>query len=168
MSTNSSNDPIELDSPDDSKYLIFKLGKDLYGSPLIGIREVLETQALKPIPNTADYFLGLINVRGQIFGVVDLRIRFKTEMNEKQKEVLLIFDTDSGPVGAVVGGIESVISVQPEQLNVKVNIRNQVPIDYLLGALSHNGQIVTLIDLNKTLSNDDFVAIKSARVSNSG
>jgi purine-binding chemotaxis protein CheW len=161
-------DSPEIESSDESKYLIFRLGAEIYGTPLLGVREVLQPQAPKPIPNTAEYFKGLINVRGQILGVVDLRIRFDYPVTSFASVAFLVFETETGPIAAIVDKVEAVVRIDESQLQKKPNIRSQVPVEFLIGASSHQGQLVTLIDLNKTLSKEDYVAIQKAKLSVAG
>lgn len=155
---------ISFEEADESKYLIYRLGTEIYGTPLLGVREVLQPQNPKPIPNTSAYFRGLINVRGQIIGVVDLRMRFDYPANDSSTTALLVFETESGPIAAIVDKVEAVTKIDDSHLHKKPNIKSQVPVEFLIGASSHQGQLVTLIDLNRTLSNEDYVQIQKAKV----
>lgn len=165
METDEIND---IDSADESKYLIFRLGSDAYGTPLLGVREVLEAQVPKPIPNTAPYFKGLINVRGQIIGVVDLRVRFDYPSVESETLAYMIFETETGPFAAVVDRVEAVVKIDDVGMQKKPNIRTQIPVEFLLGASTHEGLLVTLIDLNRILSADDYVLIQKAKLAATG
>lgn len=158
----------DIDSSDESKYLIFRLGSDAYGTPLLGVREVLEAQSAKPIPNTAPYFKGLINVRGQIIGVVDLRLRFDYPTVETPTVAYMLFETETGPFAAIVDKVEAVVRIDDVNLQKKPNIRTQIPVEYLLGATTYEGSLVTLIDLNKTLSAEDYVMIQKAKLAATG
>ncbi len=159
-----SDDDAEFETGDESRYLLFKIGSDSYATPLLGVREVLETQIPKPIPNTAPHFKGLINVRGQILGVVDLRVRFNYPEVESPTNTLMLFETESGPIAAVVDRVEAVVRVDESELHKNPNIRSQIPIEYLLGATNYQGSLVTLIDLNKTLCHDDYIQIQKAKL----
>jgi purine-binding chemotaxis protein CheW len=161
-------DSPEIDQADESKYLIFRLGAEIYGTPLLGVREVLQPQQPKPIPNTAEHFLGLINNRGQIIGVVDLRVRFDYPITDLSSVAYLVFETETGPIAAVVDRVEAVVRIDESQLHKKPNIRSQVPVEFLIGASSHQDQLVTLIDLNKTLSKEDYVEIQKAKIAAAG
>lgn len=156
----------ENEANENSKYLVFRLGTELYGTPLLGVREVLEPLNPKPIPNTVEHFKGLINVRGQIMGVVDLRGRFGYPRESPVTLAYLIFETDAGPIAAIVDKVEAVYRFEDAQAQKKPHIRSQVPMDFLLGASTYQNQLVTLIDLNKTLSGEDYVEIKRAKMAN--
>lgn len=157
-----------FDQADEAKYLIFRLGTEIYGTPLLGVREVLQPHPPKPIPNTAPHFMGLINVRGLIMGVVDLRVRFEYPIVENPSVAFLVFETESGPIAAVVDKVEAVVKIDEGQLHKQPNIRSQVPVEFLIGASSHRGQLVTLINLNKTLSKEDYVQIQKAKLAVAG
>lgn len=158
----------ELDSADEAKYLIFRLGSEAYGTPLLGVREVLETQSPKPIPNTVPYFKGLINIRGQIIGVVDLRLRFEYPTVESPTVAYMLFETETGPFAAIVDKVEAVVRIDDVSLQKKPNIRMQIPVEYLIGASTYEGSLVTLIDLSKILSDEDYVLIQKAKLATTG
>lgn len=147
-----------------SKYLLFRLDGEIYGTPLLGVREVIQPQATKAIPNTAPYFKGLINVRGQIIGVVDLRLRFEYTAIDVPSMAFLIFETEVGPIAAVVDKVEAVVKIDDDNFHKKPNIRSQVPAEFFIGATTHEDQLVTLIDLNKTLSTEDYVKIQQSKM----
>lgn len=149
---------------DIAKYLVFRLNQELYATPLLGVREVVEPQAPKPIPNTAKYFLGLINIRGQIIGLVDLRIKLGYQHRDQEHQALLVFDSDSGPVAAMVDSVEAVLSFEPTSIHKNPNVRSQVPTEFLVGIAKHNEELVTIIDLNKCLASDDYVAITGSKM----
>jgi purine-binding chemotaxis protein CheW len=155
----------DLDSADDSKYLIFRIGNESYGTPLLGVREVLESQTPKPIPNTAPHFKGLINVRGQIIGVVDLRVRFGYPASTSPSLALMVFETETGAFAAIVDKVEAVIKIDEKELNQNPHIRSQIAHQFLIGAASYDGGLVTLVDLNKILSTDEYVQIQKAKLS---
>jgi purine-binding chemotaxis protein CheW len=149
---------------DDARYLLFKVGGELYGTPLLGVREVVEPQEAKPLPNTAPFFSGVINLRGQVVGVVDLRKRFECEVKKHPGMALMVFDTDSGPLAALVDEIECVVQIPPAHIESKPAVRSHVGLDYLLGVGNHDGRLVSLIDLNRVLGNEELKSPSPVRV----
>ena len=143
---------------DDTRFLLFRVGGELYGTPLLGIREVVEPQEPKPIPNTVSFFSGVINLRGQVIGILDLRKRFGCEATQHPGMALMIFMTESGPLGALVDGIESVAKIPPEGIDAKALVRTHVPPDYFIGIGNQDGRLVSLIDLNKVLGAEELKA----------
>jgi purine-binding chemotaxis protein CheW len=157
------NDGSEMQD-DDARYLLFKVGGDLYGTPLLGIREVVEPQEAKPLPNTAPFFSGVINLRGQVVGVVDLRKRFGCEAKKHAGMALMVFDTETGPLAALVDEIECVVQIPPSQIESKPPVRSHVSVDYLLGIGNHESRLVSLIDLNRVLGSEELKSASSVRV----
>lgn len=148
---------------DDARFLLFKVGGQLYGTPLLGIREVVEPQEPKPIPNTVSFFSGVINLRGQVVGVVDLRKRFGCEASRLPRMALMVFSTESGPLGALVDEIECVVKIPAAKIESKAVIRTQVPADYFIGIGNQDGRLISLIDLNKILGTEELKAAHAIR-----
>ena len=144
---------------DDARYLLFRVGGQLYGTPLLGIREVVEPQETKPLPNTVSFFSGVINVRGQVIGVVDLRKRFGCEATKHQRMALMVFDTESGSLAALVDEIECVVQIPPAQIEAKPVVRSHVSVDYLLGIGNQDGRLISLIDLNRVLGSEELKSV---------
>jgi len=144
---------------DEIRYLLFRLGGELYGTPLLGIREVVEPQEPKPVPNTVPYFSGVINIRGQVVGVLDLRQRFQHDAEKHTGMALMVFDTEAGPLGALVDRVEAVVPIPDSSIEKKPNVRTTVPLEFLLGIGNENGRLVTLVDLNRILGREELRAI---------
>ena len=150
-----SNDGVQNSVSDEesieNKYLLFRLGDELYGTPLLGVREVVEPQAPKPIPNTAKHFSGVINIRGEIVGVTDLRTRFAHKAEAGAHMALMVFSTDGGPMAGLVDRVESVISLTEKEIEHNPNVGIEVHREALIGIGKHNKRLITLIDLHKVL-----------------
>lgn len=149
---------------DDARFLLFKVAGELYGTPLLGIREVVEPQEPKPIPNTVPFFSGVINLRGQVVGVVDLRKRFGHEATKHHGMALMVFETESGPLAAVVDEIDCVVQLTEEHIDTKPIVRANVPSEYLLGIGNQDGRLISLIDLNRILGSEDLKVMTGPRV----
>ena len=106
----------DTNNQDSEKYLVYQLGGESYASPLMEVREVIEYRAAKPIPHTAPFFKGVINVRGEIIGVVDLRTRLGIETGTAPS-AHLIFDAESGPLAAVVDRVHAVSVIHEKDLD---------------------------------------------------
>jgi purine-binding chemotaxis protein CheW len=141
---------------DESRYLLFKVGREVYGTPLLGVREVVEPQEPKPIPNTAPFFSGVINLRGQVVGVVDLRKRFGQDVTKHSGMALMVFETEGGPLGALVDEIECVTRIPRDSIETAVVVRSHVSLDCLIGIGNQEGRLVSLIDLKKILGSEEL------------
>ena len=145
-------------SENDSKYLIYNIGDEKYGSPLLSIREVLEYQKPKFMPNMVASFSGVINVRGAIVGVVDLRNRFSIANSVGPKTAMLLCDTEKGAVVAVVDLVESVVEFEGGNIEIKPPIKSRVEQKYLIGVAKRDEELVTILDLHKLLNEEEYKA----------
>lgn len=142
-------------NPDDSsdKYIVFQMGSELFAASLLEVREVIETQPPKPIPNMASYFKGVINIRGEIIGVIDLRERLG--INDKSQSLCqLVFETPSGPLAAVVDKVHSVIVADISTLERRPNIAQGSDRAYFIGVGKVGDRLVTFINLPKIVSGE--------------
>ncbi len=141
----------------DDRYILFQLNNELYGTPLLAAREVVELQAIKKIPHASPDFLGVINVRGEIIGVVDLRIRFGMNSSQNENSAMIIFSTSLGTMAVVVDRLEAVAQIEPSQIESNPSLQSKIPLDYLLGIAKYESQMVTLLDLLKTVKQEQFI-----------
>ncbi|MFZ4402579.1 MAG: chemotaxis protein CheW [Pseudobdellovibrionaceae bacterium] len=138
-----------------NRWIVFNIGGEIYGIRLLDAREVIEYQRPKFVPNMADYFLGVINIRGTIVGVIDLRKKLNVEPAKgKIRTPLLVCETPFGPVAAVVDKIEAVTFIAEDQIELNVPIKSKIQKEYLIGIAKHKEQMLVLVDLLKALSDE--------------
>ena len=150
----------DLAGDNSTRFLLFSLGTEFYGTPILGVREVLEPMPIKPIPNAVKYFSGVINVRGEIVGIIDLRVRFGHERGDPVTKAFIIFDSAVGPIGAIVDKVEVVADISEENIERNPKIETDVPMDFLVGIGKHNDRLVSLVDFNKALGAEDLSHLK--------
>lgn len=141
---------------EEDRYFIFQLGNELCGTPLLGVKEVLQSQEIKPVPNTKPYFVGMINIRGQIIGVIDLRLRYGHDATKSPSIAFVVFDTNRGTIAAIVDRVESVTSIPSNDIDRTKSVMTEIASEHLLGIAHVNSRLVTILDLNKLLANEDI------------
>lgn len=150
---------MDLDNASTDKFLEFLLGDGAFATPLIDIREVIEFRSPKPIPHTANYFKGVINLRGEILGVVDLRQRLDIKGSETPV-AMLVFETDHGPLAAIVDRVTSVTVIPEAQIDHRasgqaaINDRN-----YFRGVGRSAERLITIITLKNILSKEQMAEV---------
>jgi len=127
------------------KYLIFLLGGETYGTPLLNVREVIENKEAKPVPNSDMAFEGVINLRGDVIGVVDLRKILKVE--PRQSLSILVFESEMGTLGGIVDRCMSVTEIPESAVDKASSMGKRDGANYLLGIGKTSEGLVTLIDL---------------------
>jgi len=152
----------ERQQQEDKRYLLFLLGNELYGAPLGAIREVVEPQDPKTIPNTAKSFLGVINIRGKIVGVLDLRLKFDIEAQNGSDRALIVFETAAGPTAVLVDKVEAVVRVPDSDIERNPTVRTTVPLQYLIGIGKYKERLVTLVNLVDILDAEELTHMRAA------
>ena len=135
----------QLSKDTHSKFLIFNLGNEVYGTPLLSVREVIEYKIPKPVPNTDSSFEGVINLRGEVIGILDLRKIFKVEA--PTAACLLVFESEMGVLAAAVDKVVSVTEIKDTNIDHKQSGGKKLDIEYLIGIGKTDQGLVTLIDL---------------------
>lgn len=102
-------------------------------------------------------------MRGQILGVIDMRIRFGHEPESTEKLALIVFETDKGTLAAVVDSVNSVSYIKDEDIQKDVQVSTRVPLDYFQGIARVDNQLISLIDLKNVLTDEDFTVLAQAR-----
>lgn len=133
-------------------YLIFELNNEVYGTKLLDTREVIEPIKTKPIPNTEKYFQGVINIRGEIVGVIDLRILYGHQETSGPFKAFLVVETSQGPIATVVDKVLSVTHLEEEDIDGDTIISSLISDDDIIGIAKKNNQLITLVNLPNILA----------------
>lgn len=141
----------------ENRYLLFYVGKDLYGVPLLDVKEVIEYQQPKPVPNMVSHFSGVINLRGAIVGVLDLRKKFSVPFDHSRTTPMLICETSQGLLAAVIDHVDSVSVISSECIDLKPPVQTKVKLDYLVGIARIAESLVCIIELKKLISDEVLV-----------
>ncbi len=150
---------MDLDNDSTDKYLEFLLGDGAFATPLIDIREVIEYRAPKPIPHTAIYFKGVINLRGEIIGVVDLRQRLEVKSPETPV-AMLVFETEHGALAAVVDRVTSVTVIPESQIDHRSSGQAAATDrNYFRGVGRSEDRLITIITLKNILSKEQMAEV---------
>lgn len=148
------------------RYLVFNLSGTKYATPLLAAREVIEVPPFREIPNAKSYFLGLANLRGEVVGIIDLRKMFNLDSEAHERNSIIIYESSSGPLGAMIDEISGVVNLGGDSIAQEVNIKSNVPQKYLKGiAKLNDGELVIVLDLKNVLEEDDLVQIKKLKKS---
>src|SRR5262245_61525243 len=140
---------VTSESAGDDKYLVFQLGTNLFATPLIEVREVIEYHPPKAIPHTAPFFKGVINIRGEIVGVIDLRQRLEIQGSETPM-AQLIFESEAGSLAAIVDKVLSVTVITEANLDRRVAAHSQQGDNqYFIGVGKAENKILTVVSLSK-------------------
>jgi purine-binding chemotaxis protein CheW len=139
------------------KYLIFQLGKEEFGIQVIKVREIMGVQDITPVPHLPAHVKGVLNLRGKIIPVVDLRLKFGLEAKEYTQRTCIIVvqvaiaGEQPSPIGIVVDGVAEVLNVADADVEDTPQFGEGSDTSYLLGIAKIKGQVKLLLDIDKAL-----------------
>ncbi|HEY8086007.1 MAG TPA: chemotaxis protein CheW [Methylophilaceae bacterium] len=157
--------PVEVgaaESVDAGEYLTFTLGEEEYGIDILKVQEIRGYDAVTKIANTPDFIKGVINLRGTIVPIVDLRIRFNlgsVEYNEFT--VVIILTVRDRVVGVVVDGVSDVITLQSSQINTVPSMVSTIDTKYLVGLGTVEGRMLILVNIESLMTSQEMQVIES-------
>lgn len=143
----------------EGKYLTFTLGEEAYGIGIIKVKEIIGMMPITPVPQTPRFVKGVINLRGKVVPVVDLRLRFGLEeTGYTERTCIIVVETEgkSGDVviGIVVDSVSEVLNIKGEDIEDAPNFGTKLNTDYILGMAKMEGGVKILLDIDRVLSAD--------------
>lgn len=147
-----------------SEFLAFKLGEEEYGIDILRVQEIRSFERPTRMANAPEHILGVVNLRGVIVPIVDMRIKFKLNpVNYNTFTVVIVLNIGSRVVGMVVDGVSDVITLSPEQLRPVPELSSAVASDHLLAIGSLENRMLILIDIEKLMSSADLGLVSSSQ-----
>ncbi|MEM1423200.1 MAG: chemotaxis protein CheW [Planctomycetota bacterium] len=153
-----------IGSENDNKFLTFRLGEENYGVHILRVREIIGLIEITALPRTPDYVKGVINLRGKIIPVVQLRVRFGLEEIEDTESTCIIVvevenaeNDDKHQVGVIVDSVSEVLDIPPGGIEPAPRFASEVECNYIHGmgkVPGHEGEadeVVVLLDLDNIL-----------------
>lgn len=135
------------------EFLSFTLGKEEYGIHILGVQELRGYENVAHIANAPDFIKGVINLRGIIVPIIDLRIKFNFDAPRyDQFTVVVILNVGGRTIGMVVDSVSDVILLDPERIKPAPQMGTTVDIDYLIGLGTIDERMIILIDIEKLIS----------------
>lgn len=147
-------------------YLTFYLDEELFGLKILMVREVLEYTPITKVPMTAEFMRGVINVRGHVVPVVDLRQKFGLEAVEQTINTCIIIveldvDGESSTMGALVDGVQEVLDIAPEQIEDSPRLGSKIDTRFIQGIGKLGERFVILLDIQAIFSNQELSMISN-------
>lgn len=143
--------------------LTFTLGGEEYGIDILKVQEIRGYDAVTAIANTPDFIKGVINLRGIIVPIVDMRIKFRLGNAEyDQFTVVIILNVANRVVGMVVDGVSDVITLTPEQIRPAPEFGSAIDTRYVMGLGTVDERMLILVDIEKLMTSRDMELVDVA------
>jgi purine-binding chemotaxis protein CheW len=145
----------------DKRFLCFSLGHEIFSIPLLQVREVIAVPEFTQIPYTPAYFCGIMNLRGKVISVIDMRKKLNITSKGSEENSVIVCDLDNIIIGVLVDSVDYVINIEEDKIMPKPDMQSSIFNDYIEGIFDFKTQIILLINLVKTLSIEDLVHLKN-------
>ncbi|MBI1423492.1 MAG: chemotaxis protein CheW [Gammaproteobacteria bacterium] len=149
---------------EESQYLTFSLGKEMFAIGILNIKEILEFGQLTPVPMMPGFIRGVINLRGAVVPVIDLGARFGGQQSEITKRTCIVIievTTEEGhqDIGVVVDAVSEVLEIPDEEIEPAPAFGARIRADFIASMGKVNGKFVIILNVNKVLSVDELAMV---------
>lgn len=145
------------------KYLTFALAHEEYGLPVLKVREIIKMMDITGVPQVPEHIKGVINLRGKVIPVVDLRLKFGLAQEAYTERTCIIvaeveIDARRVMLGMIVDQVSEVLNISPEEIEATPDFGERITTDYMRGVAKIKGTVKILLDIDRVLAGDTFFA----------
>ena len=149
----------------EGKYLTFTLAEEEYGIGILKIKEIIGMLPITSVPQTPDFVKGVINLRGKVIPVIDLRLRFgmgEIDYTERTCIIVVEIEGQEGTVliGIVVDSVSEVLNIKSDDIEDTPTFGTKLNTDYILGMAKMEGGVKILLDIDRVLSSEEVAALE--------
>jgi purine-binding chemotaxis protein CheW len=146
-----------------SQYLTFKLDEEVFALDISKVREVLDFTTVARVPRTPDFMLGVINLRGSVVPVVDMRLKFGMSKTQRSVNTCIIIveieiDGETTILGALVDTVQEVLDLDPEQIEPPPRIGTRLDTRFIKGMGKRDYDFIIILDIDKIFSAEEMAA----------
>lgn len=157
-------------SSETSQFLTFRLADGVYALDIGKVREVLDLGAVTRVPRTPGFLCGVINLRGSVVPVADLRVRFDMSRTEKTVNTSVIIteiavEGETVVLGVLADAVEEVIELEQRNIAPPPKIGTGVRSDFITGMADQDDRFLVILDIDKVFSSDDIALVRPAGTS---
>lgn len=143
------------------QYLTFKLAEEIFALDVAKVREILEITTITKVPQTPDSMRGVINLRGSVVPVIDMRLKFGMSETEQTVNTCIIvvevnMDGDSTVLGALADSVQEVVEMEPDTIETAPHIGTKMNTDFIKGMGKVDSRFVMILDIDKVFSSREL------------
>jgi purine-binding chemotaxis protein CheW len=151
----------------EGKYLTFSMAKEEYGIGILKIKEIIGMMAITPVPKTPEFVKGVINLRGKVIPVVDLRLKFGMDAIDYTDRTCIIVveiavQAGTVQIGIVVDAVSEVLSIKGDEVEDTPTFGTKLNTQYILGMAKMEGSVKILLDIDQVLSGQEIAVLEEA------
>ncbi|MBF0559571.1 MAG: chemotaxis protein CheW [Nitrospirae bacterium] len=152
---------------DTRQYLTFKLADEIFALDVAKVREILDFTTVTKVPQTPDFMRGVINLRGNVVPVVDMRLKFGMTMTEKTVNTCIIvtevtINGETAVIGDLADSVQEVIELEPDQIEPAPKIGMSIRTEFISGMGKRNGEFIMILDMDRVFSSEELAVVQDA------
>jgi purine-binding chemotaxis protein CheW len=149
-------------------YLTFKLGEEVFALEVTAVREVLDFTTITKVPRTPEFMRGVINLRGSVVPVVDLRLAFNMARTEKTVNTCIIVvevasEQERIVIGALADSVEEVVELEPDQIQPAPSLGSSIKTDFIRGMGRRDAEFIMILDSDRVFCTGELEMLKQCR-----
>ena len=145
------------------KYLTFVLASEEYGLEILKVREIIGVMDITAVPRTPDFVKGVINLRGKVIPVIDLRLKFgMTEAERTEQTCIIVVDIGGVEMGTIVDQVSEVLDISADDIEDAPSFGTDVDTDFIRGMGKTDQRVTILLDISKVLSSPELAAVQAS------
>jgi purine-binding chemotaxis protein CheW len=153
------------------QYLTFKLDEEIYAVDVAKVREILDFPAITKVPRTPDFMRGVINLRGSVVPVVDMRLKFGMSKTEKSVNTCIVvvevmLDNEPTVIGALADSVQEVIELEASQIEPPPKIGSRLRVEFLRGMGKIGDRFLMILDIDKVFSGEEILQLTESASGN--
>jgi len=146
------------------KFLTFFLSSEEYGIEILKVQEIIGVMPITPIPRTPSFIKGVINLRGRIIPIIDLRLKLSmAEVKHTDETCFIVVKAHDMHMGIVVDKVSEVLNIESENVEDAPSMGQEIDTEYILGIGKAAGKVKLLLDIDKVLSDKDLAVLDKVR-----
>jgi len=151
------------------QYLTFNVGEESFALDVSHVREILEFTTVTKVPKAPDYMRGVINLRGSVVPVLDMRLKFGMSRTEKTINTCIImvevsFEGENTIIGALVDSVQEVFELEPDRIEPAPKIGTQLKTEFIKGMGKRDERFIIMLDIDKVFSSDELSIAQSTGI----
>jgi purine-binding chemotaxis protein CheW len=147
----------------DQQLVGFRIGRETFGLPISIVREIIRVPEITAVPDAPPYVEGVINLRGRIIPVVDLRKRFgHADVAPDKKNRVVVVELERRAIGLIVNSASEVLRIPPSEIEHPSDVFPEGEMNFITGVGKLNGRLVMLLDLSRMMQRGEFSRLEEA------
>lgn len=147
------------------QYLTYKLDDEVFALDVAKVREILEYTTITKVPRTPDFMRGVINLRGSVVPVIDMRLKFGMSATEQTVNTCIIvvevqLSDEAIVLGALADSVQEVIELEPEQIEAAPHIGTRLNTDFIKGMGKLDGNFIMILDIDRVFSDEELESVQ--------